>query len=92
MKMMIYNIFICSVQKHMISGNILVIGGKASLTFFLQTFLMILFGIPGNSNDILTLNFCILYAKYYIYIHKLCNFNIIDFLNVLTYLKQKNQY
>ncbi len=27
----------------------------------------VLFGFPGNSNDILTLNFC---AKYYIYIKK----------------------
>ncbi len=29
-------------SKHIISGNILVIGWKTSLTFFLQTFLMIL--------------------------------------------------
>ncbi len=41
-KMMIYSICFGSVQKHMRSGNILVIGGKTSLTFFLQTFLMIL--------------------------------------------------
>ncbi len=47
------------------------------------------FGFPGNSNDIITLNFCILYAKYYIYIHKLSNSNKINFLNFLTYLKQK---
>ncbi len=26
----------------------------------------VLFGFPCNSNDILTLNFCIIYAKYYI--------------------------
>ncbi len=38
---------------------------------------------------ILTLNFCILYVKYYIYIPKLFNSNKIDFLNFLTYLKQK---
>ncbi len=50
---------------------------------------MFTFGFPGNSNDILTLNFCILYAKYYIYIQKLSNSNKIDFLNFLTYLKQK---
>ncbi len=34
--MIIYNIFLCYVQKHMISRNILVIGGKTSLTFFLD--------------------------------------------------------
>ncbi len=77
----------------MISGNVLVIGGKTSLTFFLQTFLIILknvysFGFPGTCNDILTLNFCIFYAKYNIYITKLSNSNKIDFLNFLTYLKQ----
>ncbi len=78
----------------MISGNILVIGGKTSLTFFLADISddieeCVLFGFPGNSNDILKLNFCILYAKYYIYIKKLSNSNKIDFLNFLTYLKQK---
>ncbi len=50
---------------------------------------MCTFWIPINSNDILTLHFCILYAKYYIYIHKLSNSNKIDFLNFLSYLKQK---
>ncbi len=32
---------------------------------------------------------CILYAKYYIYIKKLSNSNKVDFLNFLTYIKQK---
>ncbi len=49
----------------------------------------VLFGVLGNSNDILTLNFCIFYVKYYIYIQKLSNTNKIDFLNFLTYLKLK---
>ncbi len=40
----------------------------------------VLYGFPGNSNDILTVNFCILYAKYYIYIQKLFNCNKNDFL------------
>ncbi len=34
-------------------------------------------------------NFCILYAKYDIYIKKLSNSNKIDFLNFMTYLRQK---
>ncbi len=94
MKMMIYNILSCSVQKHMISVTILVNGEKTSLTFFLTDISddieeCVLFGFPGNSNAILTLNFCILYAKYYIYIKKLFNSNKFDFLNFMTYLKQK---
>ncbi len=46
-------------------------------------------GFPGTCNDILPLNFCILYAKYYIYNQKLSNSNKIDFLNFLTYLIQE---
>ncbi len=49
----------------------------------------VLFGFAGTCNGILTPNFCILYAKYYIYIQKLFNSNKIGFLNFLTYLKQK---
>ncbi len=78
----------------MISGNILVIGGKNITNFFLTDISddieeCVLFGFTGNSNDILTLNFFIIYAKYYIYIQKLSNSNKIDFLNFLIYLKQK---
>ncbi len=50
----------------MISGNIIVIGGKASLPFFVdisdEIEECVLVGFPGNSNDILTPNFGILYA------------------------------
>ncbi len=49
----------------------------------------VLLGFPGTCNYILTLNFCILYAKYYIYIKTLFNSNKIDFLNFLNYLKHK---
>ncbi len=41
MKIMIY-IFMFCCKKYMISGNVLVIGGKTPLTYFLQTFLIIL--------------------------------------------------
>ncbi len=54
----------------MISGNILVIGGKNNTNVFLKDTSdnieeCVLLGFPGNSNDILILNLCILYAKYY---------------------------
>ncbi len=57
----------------MISRNTLVIGGKNITNFFLKDISddieeYVLFGFPGNSNDILKLNFSILNAKYYIYI------------------------
>ncbi len=43
----------------------------------------VFFGFPGTWNDV-TLNFCILYAKYYIYIQKLSNSNKINFVIFLT--------
>ncbi len=49
----------------------------------------ILFGFPGNSNDAIAINYCILYAKHFIYRAKLNNQNIltIDFLSYLSHLK-----
>ncbi len=44
----------------------------------------ILFGFPSNSDVMQVLNFCILYAKYYIYIQRLFNNNTLD----LNQLKQ----
>ncbi len=38
----------------------------------------ILFGFPYNRDTMHTLNFCILYAKYYIYIQCLFNNNTLD--------------
>ncbi len=31
----------------------------------------ILLGFPGTNNDVIVINYCILYAKYYIYLEKL---------------------
>ncbi len=31
----------------------------------------ILFGFPGTSDDVIVINYCILYAKYYIYLETL---------------------
>ncbi len=47
----------------------------------------ILFGFPGSSNDDIAISYCMLYAKYYIYLEKLKEenkkreFNV-DFLRV----------
>ncbi len=52
----------------------------------------ILFGFPGRSDDAIVINYCILYAKHYIYLEKLKEnekqntFNI-DFLGYLSQLK-----
>ncbi len=52
----------------------------------------ILFGFPGSSHDAIAINYCILYAKHYIYLEKLTEenkereFNV-DFLGYLCYLK-----
>ncbi len=47
----------------------------------------ILYGFPGTSDDVIVINYCILYAKYYSYLENLkdnnnkSSFNI-DFLGV----------
>ncbi len=52
----------------------------------------ILFGFPGRSDDDIVINYCILYAKYYIYVEKRKEntnqntFNI-DFLGSLSKFK-----
>ncbi len=52
----------------------------------------ILFGFPGISDDAIVINYCVLYAKHYIYLEKLKEnknqnpFNI-DFLGYLSKLK-----
>ncbi len=48
----------------------------------------ILFGFPSNSDVMQVLNFCILYAKYYIHIEHLFNNNILDLYTCLNQLKQ----
>ncbi len=45
----------------------------------------ILFGFPGSSDDAIFINYCMLYAKCYIYSKKR-EFNV-DFLGYLCYLK-----
>ncbi len=50
-----------------------------------------LFGLPGESKIFKVINFCILIAKYYIYIQKLINSNKIDFYDYLVQLQQKLQ-
>ncbi len=47
----------------------------------------LLFGFPGNSRNARLINFCTLYAKYFIYTHKIKGNNIFEFLGYLTYLK-----
>jgi len=49
----------------------------------------LLLGFPGSNMviDINTLNFCVIHAKYYIYLQKMNKCNNIDFYNFLNYLK-----
>jgi hypothetical protein len=49
----------------------------------------ILFGFLNPSNEIHVLNYCILLAKYYIYIHRLNKCQELFLLDYLIYLKQK---
>ncbi len=49
----------------------------------------IIFGFPYVHDIIKELNYCILIAKYYIYIQRLCNQNKIDFYIFQTMLKNK---
>ena len=49
-----------------------------------------IFGIPRRNNDIIhVLNFCLLYAKHYIYRQKLFDDNNVDFFKFLITLKNK---
>ncbi len=41
----------------------------------------------GNSSNARLINFCTLYAKYFIYTHKIKGNNNFEFLRYLTYLK-----
>ncbi len=47
----------------------------------------IIFGFPSNTNNIITTNYCIIYAKHFIYQKKINNDNNIDFLSSLSLLK-----
>ncbi len=54
----------------------------------------ILFGFPGRSDDAIVINYCILYAKHYIYVEKLkenknqktLNIDFLDYLSKLKYI------
>ncbi len=48
-----------------------------------------LFGHPGDNDIVYVTNYCILVAKYHVYIQKLLNDNHIEFYNYLVLLKQK---
>ncbi len=48
----------------------------------------ILFGFLSTSDVIQVLNYCILYAKYYIYIQRLFNNNTLDLYTCLNQLKE----
>ncbi len=48
----------------------------------------IIFGFPGNTNNIIIMNYCIIYAKHFIYQKKINNDNNIDFLSYLSLLKR----
>ncbi len=47
----------------------------------------ILMGFPETSDDILVLNYCILYTKYYIFIQQLFNNNVLDLYVCQTQVK-----
>ena len=47
----------------------------------------IIFGFPGSSQNIKLINYCILYAKYFIYKNKMNGIENIGFLGYLSYLK-----
>ncbi len=47
----------------------------------------LIFGFPGNSNNAERIKFCNIYAKYYIYIHKINGNNNFDLLGFLSYFK-----
>ncbi len=52
----------------------------------------ILFGFPGDSNNTIVTNYCILYAKQYMYLEKLkdknkCTSFNVEFLEYLSHLK-----
>lgn len=49
----------------------------------------ILFGYPGHSDLIAVLNYCVIVAKYFIYIEKMLGKNQMDFYKYLILLKQK---
>ncbi len=49
----------------------------------------ILFGFPQNNDVMHVLNFCTLYAKYYIYIQRLFNNNTLDLYVCLAQLQLK---
>ncbi len=47
----------------------------------------ILFGFPGQTNNSILINYCILYAKFYIYTQTINNNNYFEFLCYLPVLK-----
>ncbi len=49
----------------------------------------LLFGFPGEDNFVIGLNYCVLVAKYFIYIKKLSDNNDFDFYSYLTLLKNR---
>ncbi len=49
----------------------------------------ILFGFPEEDNLVYVMNFCIIFAKYFIYITKICGSNTFDFYTYNVQLKQK---
>ncbi len=51
------------------------------------TFECILFGFPGQINNSILINYCILYAKFYIYTQTINNNNNMEFLCYLPVLK-----
>ena len=49
----------------------------------------IMFGYPGEEDLIIVLNYCVLLAKYFIYVNKLNGKNKIDLYDYLVLLKRK---
>ncbi len=50
----------------------------------------LLFGFPGNCSNARLINFCTLYAKYFIYKHKIKGNNNSEFLGYLTKHQEKS--
>ena len=62
---------------------------KVDITMSDHLQLCFLFGFPGEDSFITALNYCVMVAKYFIYIKKLNDTNHFDFYSYLALLKQK---
>jgi len=59
------------------------------IDFSINDEINVIFGFPGGTEDIAVLNYCIIYAKYFIYLQKINDKQSIDFYSFLPFLKHK---